>query len=126
MEAALKAWFEKVWVNGDVDAVDEFFSPDGHAEGMMTGFEIGPDDFKELVPAVRAHLRDLTISVDRSLASGEWFWALVRLNAKSAATLEPVMIGGQVMMRVGPDGKIVEAFNNFDFIAFFEQIGALP
>ncbi|MGC8202722.1 ester cyclase [Aliiroseovarius sp. PTFE2010] len=126
MDTALKAWFEKVWVKGEVDAVDEYFSPDGHAEGMLTGLEVGPDDFKELVPAVRAHLRDVTISLERSISSGEWFWALVKLDAKSAETLEPVSIGGQVMARVGPDGKIVEAFNHFDFIGFFEQIGALP
>lgn len=126
MEQALKDWFQKVWVDGDLDMIDAFFAPDGHAAGMMTGFEVGPEDFKALVPALRDQLREISVSIERSVQAGDWFCALLRIDAKAAETLEPVQISGQVMMRLGPDGRIAEAYNHFDMLGYFEQMGALP
>ena len=39
-------------------------------------------------------------------------------------TDKPVEFTGMTMVRV-KDGKIVEAWNNFDFMAMFQQLGAL-
>ena len=41
------------------------------------------------------------------------------------ASLKPVDFWGMTMVRVR-DGKIVEAWNTFDFLSFYQQIGLLP
>lgn len=126
MEQALTDWFQRVWVEGDLDAVDEYFSSDTTAAGMMSGFEVGAEDMKAMVPAILAMIRNPTVSMEKTVETGECLWALLNINAQCAETLKPVSVNGQVMMRMGPDGKIVEAYNHFDFISFFEQVGKMP
>lgn len=126
MEQALADWFQRVWVEGDLDAVDEYFSPDTKAAGMMTGFEVGPEDMKAMVPAILAMIREPEVSMEKTVETGEWLWALLKIDAKSAETMKPVSINGQIMMRMGADGKIIEAYNHFDLISFFEQLEKMP
>jgi hypothetical protein len=121
MEQALADWFQRVWVEGDLDAVDEYFSSETKAAGMMTGFEIGA-----MVPAILSMVRNPSVSMEKTVETGEWLWALLKIDAQCAEDLKPVSINGQVMMRMGADGKIAEAYNHFDFISFFEQLGKMP
>ena len=95
----LQEWYRQVWINGDLDAIDRYFP--------------------------RHLVRDLDISIDRSIELGDWLWAHFTVHAQAALGVERVEAQGQVMMRVS-DGLIVEAYNGFDFVAFFEQLGLLP
>lgn len=121
----LRNWYQRVWIEGDLDAIDEFFAPRSVASGLMAELQVGPEDFRELVPAFMRLIRDPQVTIDAHLDSGDWLWALVTVNARSAEAMTPVRMTGQVMMRV-ENGKIAEAFNHFDFLNFFEQLGLLP
>ena len=121
----LPDWVEKVWMQGDMDAVDGFFAPTVSAHGIIDGLEARPEDFKEFIPALRAHTRDVEFTVLRHIDAGEWLWVLVGIKARSAATLEPMEFSGQLAIRFEGD-KFAEAYNHFDFVSFAEQIGAMP
>ncbi|PTQ75192.1 ester cyclase [Celeribacter persicus] len=121
----LKAWYDKVWVQGDLNAVAEFFDTEALASGLMSDFAAQLEDFQTLVPAVRHALRNITISVEDSMEMGDKVWARMTLHAQKAEDMTPIHISGQVMVRL-KDSKIIEAHNNYDFVSYFEQMGNLP
>ncbi len=121
----LQDWYNRVWVKADLDAIDTYFAPRAGADGIMPDGQVGVEDFKALVPALLALVRDLTIDIDRSVESGDWLWAQITVRALTARGVDPIRASGQVMVHI-EDGLITEAYNAFDFITFFEQAGLLP
>lgn len=123
--AFMADWFQRVWIDGDLDAIGGFFAPRSVARGLMTGLDMQPDEFREIIPAIMSLISTPVIRVVRHCETDDWLWALVTVEAKAARSLAPVQFSGQIMTRFS-DGKIAEAFNQFDMIALFEQIGAMP
>ena len=121
----LNDFYQTVWIDGDLTAIDRFFRPRTEAHGILADGQVGPEDFKVVVPAFRALMRDMRVVIDRHVEMGDWLWAHVSLHAMTATGMDPVQAAGMVMMRV-EDGFVREAYNSFDFITFFEQTGLLP
>lgn len=121
----LSEWYRRVWLNADPSAIDDFFAPRAGAEGLMPDGQVSAEDFRALVPALLALVRNLEIEIDRHIETGDWLWAQITVRATNAQGIDPIRAGGQIMMRI-EGGKIVEAYNAFDFITFFEQAGLLP
>ena len=121
----LKNWYDRVWVKADLEAIDQFFAPRAGAEGIMPDGAVGAEDFRALVPALRALVRDLSITIDRWQDGDDWLWAQITVQALPAQGAAPIRANGQVMMRFA-NGLIAEAYNTFDFLTFFEQVGLLP
>lgn len=120
----LQQWYDRVWVKQDLDAIDELFTPDTEAQGVMD-FGVGPDDFRVLAEALLAQLEIEEIRFDRTVELGDWIWATFTTHAVSLANRAPVHSTGQIMARV-KDDRIVEAYNQVDFLTCFEQLGYLP
>lgn len=119
-------WFRRVWIDGDLAAIDDYFAPgDAVAAGILTGGRIGAEDYRALVPAIRAQLRDIDGTMNRVIEDGDWLCAHYTMRALSAHSTTPVEASGLLMMRIA-DGKVREAYNSFDFLPFFEQLGLLP
>lgn len=121
----LKDFYKTVWIDGDIAAIDRFFTPRTAAHGMMGEGEVGPEDFKVLVPAFRAGIRDISVSFNRVVEQGDWLFAQVMARALTASGMEQIEASGMCMMRV-EDGLVAEAYNSFDFLSFFEQTSQLP
>ncbi|PPB80046.1 SnoaL-like polyketide cyclase [Albidovulum inexpectatum] len=121
----LREWYRRVWIEADLDAIDDYFAPQAAADGLMPDGQVGAEDFRALVPALLALVRDLRIEVVKSVESDDWLWAQIVATGRSATSDNPIRAHGQVMVRISA-GKIVEAYNCFDFITFFEQAGLLP
>ncbi|MEE2946249.1 MAG: nuclear transport factor 2 family protein [Pseudomonadota bacterium] len=121
----LEQWFQRVWNEADLDAIDDYFSHDTKAGGLMPDMRLGPQDFKDFVPLILALLDDLHIELLNNTENEDWLQSLYKVTALSAATSAPIQVLGQVTVRV-ENGKIIEAYNCFDFMGFFEQLGQLP
>lgn len=121
----LREWYRRVWIEADLDAIDEYFAPQAAADGLMPDGQVGAEDFRALVPALLALVRNLTIEIVKSVESDDWLWAQIVATGRSTKSDSPIRAHGQVMVRFA-DGRIVEAYNCFDFITFFEQAGLLP
>ena len=74
---------------------------------------------------------DIEVVVEDTVAEGDKVAARCTVRGKHqsdslgfAATQRPMEITGICIARVR-DGKIVEAWNNFDFMSMFKQLGAL-
>jgi steroid delta-isomerase-like uncharacterized protein len=133
-ETFLHRWFEEVWNQGREEAIDEMFAPDGVAHGLKSaeGESIrGTEQFKELYRSFRRAFPNIRITVDETVTEGDKIAARCTVRAVHegdgigfAATNQPVEFTGLALVRVR-DGKIVEAWNEFDFLKMFSQIGAL-
>lgn len=121
----LREWYRRLWLEGDLAAIDDFFATAAGAEGIMADGQVGAEDFRAFVPAILAHVRDPSFEIVRSIETDDWVWAQLAVRAVIAHGLDPIAVSGQVACRI-EGGRIVEAYNSFDFIPFFEQAGLLP
>jgi steroid delta-isomerase-like uncharacterized protein len=127
-------WFEEVWNQRSEAAIDELFADDGVAHGLndADGNPVrGCEAFKTLHRAFLAAYPDLHITVEDTVAEGDKIAARCTVRATHAgdglgvaATNNPVEFTGLTIVRL-KDGKIVEAWNEFDFMKMYGQVGAL-
>ena len=134
LKAFIRRWFEEVWNKGREEAIDEMFAEDGIAHGLAdeTGAPLrGASGFKPFFRNFRSAFPDIEVIVEDAIAEGDKVAARCRVRATHAgeglgfaATQRPMEITGMTFARVR-DGKIIEAWNNFDFMAMFQQLGTL-
>ena len=132
--ALLRRWFEEVWNRGRADAIDEMFAEEGVAHGLAdeTGAELrGPAHFRVFHRQFREAFPGIEVVVEDAISEGDKVAARCTVRGLHeghslgfAATKRPVEFTGMTFLRVR-DGKIVEAWNNFDFMSMFRQLGAL-
>ncbi|HKR02236.1 MAG TPA: ester cyclase [Pyrinomonadaceae bacterium] len=128
----LQRWFEEVWNKGRESAIDEMFADEGIAHGLVDeqGEELrGPAGYKPFYHKLRAAFPDIQVAVEDCICEGDKAAARCRVTARHtgegfgiAPTGNPVEFTGIAIVRV-KDGKIVEAWNNFDFASLNQQIG---
>ena len=131
-ETLIHRWFEEVWNKCRADAIDEMFDCEGIAHGLTgeDGKELcGPEGFKPFFESFRQAFPDLQVVVEDTVVEGDKVAArcIVRGTHRGegigiAATDKPVEFTGMTIVRV-KDGKVVEAWNNFDFLAMYRQLG---
>jgi steroid delta-isomerase-like uncharacterized protein len=125
-------WFEEVWNKGREEAIDEMFADEGVAHGLVdeNGEELrGSTGFKPFFRRFRDAFPNIEVIIEDCICEGDKSAARCRVRGKHmgqglgiAATNKPVEFTGLCMVRV-KDGKIVEAWNNFDFASLNQQIG---
>jgi steroid delta-isomerase-like uncharacterized protein len=133
-KVVIERWFEEVWNRGREEAIDELFAEDGVAHGLAdaSGGELrGPGGFKPFFRRFRESFPDIEVVVEDTVSEGDRVAARCSVRGRHqsdslgfAATHQPVEFTGICIVRVR-DGKIVEAWNNFDFMSMFRQLGAL-
>ena len=132
--ALIHRWFEEVWNKGRADAIDEMFADDGIAHGLAdeSGSPLrGPAAFREYHQKFRNAFPDVVVTVEDTIAEGDRVAARCTVRGKHAgdslgfaATHRPMEITGISIVRVR-DGKIIEGWNNFDFMRMMQQLGAI-
>ena len=133
-KALIHRWFEEVWNKGREEAIDEMFAEDGIAHGLAQDAAEplrGATGFKPFFQKFRDAFPDIEVVVEDTVSEGDKVAARCTVRGKHqsdslgfAATQQPMEITGISIVRVR-DGKIVEAWNNFDFMSMFRQLGAL-
>jgi steroid delta-isomerase-like uncharacterized protein len=133
-KALLRRWFEEVWNKGRTDAIDEMFAQDAIAHGLSDDPESplkGPSGFKPFHETFRGAFPDVEVVIEDMIAEGDKVAARCSVRAKHsgdhlgiAASGAPVDFTGIAIVRVR-DGKLIEAWNNFDFLKMNRQIGAI-
>ena len=132
--ALIRRWFEEVWNRGREEAIDEMFAEDGVARGLggESGGDLrGPAEYKPFFRSFRGAFPDIEVVVEDTVSEGDRVAARCSVRARHggdtlgfAATNRPVEFSGVAIVRIR-DGKIVEAWNTFDFMSMFRQLGAL-
>lgn len=130
----VRRWFEEVWNKGSVDAIDEMFDENGIAHGLSDdplNPITGPQGFRPFHNTFRQAFPNMIIVIEDMVAEGDRVAARCSVRAKHegefigrAATQSPVEFTGIAIVRIA-NGKIVEAWNNFDFMTMYKQVGLL-
>jgi steroid delta-isomerase-like uncharacterized protein len=127
-------WFEEVWNKRQAETIDRLLAPDVIAHGLVdeNGNEIrGPSEFKKFFMQFTKAFPDIQVEVADTISEGDKIAArCIVTGTHRGDTLgvpgsnKPVRFSGVAILRIR-DGKIVEAWNNFDFQTLSKQIGAL-
>jgi len=133
-KAVVARWFEEVWNKGRAEAIREIFAEDGIAHGLSDDVDKpmrGPRDYEPFYQAFRGAFPDVVVTVEDMVAEGDKVAARCSVRGKHmgdhlgfAATQTPVDFTGITIVRI-KNGKIVEAWNNFDFMRMQRQLGVL-
>lgn len=128
----VERWFEEVWNKGRTEAIEEMFAAEGIAHGLSDDAENplrGPQNFRTFHATFREAFPDLIVNVEDTIAEGDKVVARCSVRGKHMgnslgieATQSPVDFTGIAIVRI-EDGKIVEAWNNFDFMKMYRQLG---
>jgi steroid delta-isomerase-like uncharacterized protein len=133
-KALIRRWFEEVWNKGRADAVREMLAEDGVAHGLSDDdakpFR-GPAGFLPFHAQFREAFPNIEVVVEDQIGEGDQVATRCSVRGKHEgdslgfkATQAPVAFTGMVISRI-KDGKIVEAWNNFDFMKMYKQLGAI-
>lgn len=133
-EALIHRWFEEVWNNQREDAIDEMLAEECIVNGLndAEGNPLrSPEEFKTLHRAFLSAYPDLKITVEDTVCEGDKVVARCTVKATHEGeglgitpTNQSIEFTGLTMVRT-KDGKIVEAWNEFDFMKMYSQAGAL-
>lgn len=133
-KALIRRWFAEVWNQGRAEAIHEIFAEDGIAHGLSDDINApfkGPGGFLPFHGQFREAFPDIEVVVEEQIAEGDLVATRCSVRGKHAgdslgfkATNAPVEFTGMTITRIR-DGKIVEAWNNFDFMKMYRQLGAI-
>ena len=126
-----RRWYEEVWNQGRESAINQLAVPDVIAHGLTDadGQEIvGTEAFKVMFRAFRAASPDLHVEIEALIQHGDLSAARCIVSATHTgeglgivAKGNRVNFTGMSMIRER-DGKLVEAWNNFDVATLFQQL----
>jgi len=129
-----REWFERVWNQRSDGAIDELLAKDARMFGLPTPDGkpiVGPAGFKPFYRQFVSAFPDMRIEVVRTVTEGEYVAAHCRVTGTHAghdlgvaATNNPIDVWGMGMARVR-NGQIVEAWNAFDFMTLYQQVGLM-
>ena len=130
----VRRWFEEVWNNGRAELIEELFDENGIAHGLSDDPANpikGPKDYTPFYKLFREAFPNVVIVIEDMVAEGDKVTARCSVRGKHegnfrglAATQSPIEFTGMTIVRIA-DGKIVEAWNNFDFMTMNRQVGLL-
>ena len=126
-------WFEEVWNKSQINAIDRLLADDAVAHGLFDehGQELrGPAGFKPFFLQFTKAFPDIHVEVADTISEGDKIAARCVVTGTHkgdmlgvSASNRPIEFTGIAIIRV-KDGRIVEAWNNFDFQALSKQIGS--
>jgi predicted ester cyclase len=127
----LERWFEEVWNKGREAAIDEMSHPDTKGHGLttpdgkevdgMVAFKVFYRSFRSAFSGIHVDVEDTVTEGDRTVARCVVTGTHTGAGLGIAATGKPVKFTGMTLVRL-KDGKIVESWNNFDFMSMYKQL----
>jgi steroid delta-isomerase-like uncharacterized protein len=133
-KALIRRWFEEVWNHGRADAISEMLAPDAIVHGLSDDAAKplrGPAGFLPFHAQFREAFPHIEVIVEDTIAEGDKVVARCLVKGKHTgdslgfkATQAMAEFTGIAIVRV-KDGKIIEAWNNFDFMKMYRQLGAI-
>jgi hypothetical protein len=120
----IQKFFSGVWNEGRVDLIDELIAPDCAIHGLHVPMT-GTAPFKEFHAGFNAGFHQWQVTVDEEVIDGERvaFRSTVHVTHRHTGKTASFMGGGMCRVR---NGKIIEAWNAWDFLSMLQQVGHVP
>lgn len=131
-KAVVLRYYEEVWNNWNLDAVDELIAPTITFRGSLGVTVHGRDGFRAYVAAVRAAFPDFHNTVDDLIAEGNRVAARLTYRGthrgelfRVAPTHTQVTYPGIAIFRIAA-GMITDGYVLGDTLSLLRQLGAVP
>jgi steroid delta-isomerase-like uncharacterized protein len=133
-KAVVRREFEEIFNHtGNLDAAEEIYAPDYVSHEPTSGEVRGIEGAKQFAATYREAFPDLENTIEDMVAEGDE--VVVRFKARGThqgeteafgpPTGERMEITGITIKRLS-EGKIVEAWTNFDTLGMMQQLGLIP
>ena len=131
-KAVLRRFYEEVWNEGNLDAIDEIISPNFTTHTPQPGISPDREGVKQFVTAYQSAFPDVHVRVEDQVAEGDK--VVTRFSAHAThqgelmgipATGKEINITGIGLFRV-EGGQIVEGWTEFDRMGMMQQLGVVP
>ena len=124
---------EAVWQRGELDVIDEVYSPDLVWHSAPPGLAPGRDGLRMMIAGFRSAFSDIEARVDAQIAEADlvaWRWTFEGTHSSELmgvpATGGRVVFAGISIDRFAEDGKSVERRDFADMLGLLQQLGAVP
>lgn len=118
----LHRWFDEVWHNGNENAIDELLDQNAVIHGLEIDANLtGPAAFKPFYRSFRESFPSIRVDLDHLIEANDYEVAYCTVTGKNVKGQE-VNFNGIVVCKF-KDGKMIEAWNGFDFLKMFQQTG---
>jgi steroid delta-isomerase-like uncharacterized protein len=130
----IRRWFEEVWNQGSEKTIDTMCAKDAIGYGQaQRGVDIhGPEHFKQFWRGFRAAFSDIHVDIRETIeeedrVAARWTMSMTHSGPflGIAATNKTVSVNGISIQRF-ENGKIIEAWDNWDQLELLVQLGAVP
>jgi len=122
-EKLMRRWFDEVWNQGNLDAIEGMLA-EGYATRGLAEFDLKPttiESIKQFRQQFGAEFSKIKIDVEDVVAVGDRVAARCLVDVTQTATGRRAVFGGMCFVHL-KDGKISEAWNNFDFASMRQQL----
>lgn len=117
----VQRFFDGVWKEGRAALIDDLVSPECVIHGLGEKM-IGNQPFKAFHAGFSATFQDIHLRVEEELIDGDRVAFRASFEARHRKSGRPVaMSGGGVIKLI--NGRIVEAWNVWDFLGLLQQTG---
>jgi len=124
-------WFERVWNQNEVDAIAELGTPDMKAHGA-DGVLRTPEMFADFQRAMLRAMPDMHVEVrhcvqGRDMIAVHWMAKATHTGAAEGlpqASGRLIEVSGLSLVRLAPDGRIAEGWDDYDVNGLMRQLGA--
>ena len=112
---------EEVWNKGRESAIDEMLDENAVVHGIEDIKEKGPVAFKQFFQGFRSQFPEIHVDVQDVVSEGDMETCRCLVDATTAGG-QKVQFSGMTVTKIA-NGKIVEGWNNFDFLSMYKQLG---
>lgn len=114
-------WHQEVWNKGREEAIDEMLHENVIVHGLDDLKGNGKSAYKEFYRSFRTQFPSIQIEVEDVITEGD-LQNCRCLVCVTDDTGKKAQFSGMAIVRIA-DGKIVEGWNNFDFLNMYKQLG---
>ncbi len=114
-------WMKEVWNEGRETAIDEMLDANAIIHGIEGITAPGPEGFKAFYHSFKEQFPQVNVEVEAVVSEENVETSRCTVRAVSVSGQE-VNFTGMLFVHI-QNGKIVEAWNNFDFLSMHQQLG---
>lgn len=131
-KALARRYIEEVWNRGNLDLIDELFTPDYVNHNLSAGQAPGLAGIKALIGGFRAASPDLRLTIDDLIAEGDKVvtrWTARGTHQGDLMGIPPTgkrLTVSAIVVDRFVDGRIVEHWAARDDLGMLQQLGVIP